>query len=54
MTTCRDHVICNHMTCTMQDHVTSKQCELTGGLARRAHIASCASYLVWELAELAW
>ena len=54
VTMCRDHVICNHVTCTTQGHVTSKQCKLTGGLACRAHVVSCASHQVWELAELAW
>ena len=52
VTTCKDHMIYNHVICTMQGHVTSEQHEPTGGLARRAHIASRASQQVRELAEL--
>ena len=52
VTMCRDHMIYDHMICMMQGHVTSEQHELTGGLARRARIASCASQQVRELAEL--
>ena len=52
VTMCRDHMIYNHMICATQGHVTSKQCKLTRGLARRARIASHASQQVQELAEL--
>ena len=46
VTTCRDHVIYDHVICMTQGHVTSEQRELTRELARRAHIASCASQQV--------
>ena len=36
MTTCRDHVIYNHMIYVTQGHVTFKPGEPTGGMARRA------------------
>ena len=46
MTTCRDHMIYDHVICMTQGHVTSKQCKLTRGLARRARIVSRASQQV--------
>ena len=52
VTTCRDHMIYDHVICATQGHVTSEQRELTRGLACRAHIASHVSQQVQELAEL--
>ena len=43
VTTCRDHVIYNHMIYMTQGHVTFKPGEPTGGMARRARISSQAS-----------
>ena len=43
VTTCRDHIIYDHMIYATQGHVTFEPGEPTGGMARRAHISSQAS-----------
>ena len=46
VTTCRDHVIYDHMIYATQGHVTFKPGEPTGGMARRACILSQVSQQV--------
>ena len=54
VTTCRDHVIYNHMIYATQGHMTFEPGEPTGGMARQAHISSQASQQERWLEELAF
>ena len=52
MTTCKDHMIYNHMIYATQGHVTFEPGEPTGGMARQARISSQVSQQEGWLDEL--
>ena len=54
VTTCRDHMIYDHMIYMTQGHVTFKPGEPTGGMARQARISSQASQQEGWLDKLAF